>query len=251
MSSKRKREVHAPRDFALVPYKGAAVYKRRRAGGYSSSQRPFRAGRDRVGGYYGRFAGSNAELKFLDTTVDDAIIAAGGVVTDSVNLVPQGVTESQRVGRKCTLRQIFWRGNVTIPLNELEGGPGAGDRVRLIMYVDKQANGATATQAGILESTNYDAYRNLANSGRFVILMDRMITLNYLTCTHFAVNSFSHAKVNRQFSFFKRCAIPLEFDNTTGAITEIRSNNVGILIMCENGDAGITSQVRVRFSDQG
>ncbi len=220
-------------------------YKKRRVA------RPFRAGHDRVGGFYGRYSGAGAETKFLDTTVDDAIIAAGGVITTSVNLIAQGVTESERVGRKCTIRQILWRGNISIPLNELEGGPGPGDRVRLIMYMDKQTNGATATQAGILESTVYDSYRNLANSGRFNILLDKWITLNYNTCTHFAVNSFSHAKVNRQFSFFKKCSIPLEFDNTTGALTELRSNNVGILIMCENGDAGITSQVRVRFSDQG
>ncbi len=237
------------RKYSLVS--PAPVFMKRKRVKRTSSARPFIRGRDRVGGYYGRFAGASAETKFFDTTVDDAIIATGGVVTDSINLVPQGVTESQRVGRKCTLRQILWRGNVTLPANELEGNPGTGDRVRLIMYVDKQTNGATATQAGILESTVYDSYRNLANSGRFNILMDKMVTLNYPSISHFAVNSFSHPKVNRQFSFFKKCSLPLEFDNTTGAITELRSNNVGILIMCENGDAGITSQVRVRFSDQG
>ena len=239
---RKRRDVAAGNVLAVY----RATPKRRRA-----SAPPFRAGRDRVGGYYGRFAGANAELKFKDTTVDDAVIAAGGVITNSVNLVAQGTGESERIGRKCTIRSINWRGSLSLPLLELEGGPGAAERIRLIMYVDKQTNGATATQAGILESTNYDSYRNLANSGRFTILMDKFITLNYATLSHFAVNSFSMAQVTKQFSFSKKCSIPLEFDNTVGAITELRSNNIGILIMSEGGSGALLSQVRLRFSDQG
>ncbi len=246
-SFKRKRAVHAPRDFALVPYKGAAVYKRRR----TSSARPFRAGRDRVGGYYGRFAGPNAELKFHDLEIDDAIIAAGGVLTTSLNLIAQGTGESERIGRKCTIRQILWRGTVSLPEGELQGNPGAGERFRLIVYQDKQTNGAAATALGILEVVGVDNYRNLANSGRFNILYDNRFDLTPQTLSHFAVNSFSVAGVNRKFSFFKKCSIPLEFDNTVGALTELWSNNLGVLIISEGGSGGIASSVRLRFSDQG
>ncbi len=224
-----------------------AAYKKRKVG----PQRPFRAGRDRVGGYYGRFAGANAELKFKDTTVDDAIIAANGVITDSVNLIGQGTGESQRIGRKCTIRSILWRGALSIPRLETEGSPGASERFRLIMYQDKQANGAAATQAGILETTIYDSYRNLSNSGRFVILMDKFVCLNYQTLSHHADNSFSMAENQRQFQYYKKCSIPLEFDNTVGAITELRSNNIGLLIVSEGGTGALLSQVRMRFSDQG
>ncbi len=241
MSSRKRKYVTPAPMFA----------KRKRRSVSVGPQRPFRAGRDRVGGYYGRYAGRNAELKFKDTTVDDAIIAAGGVITNSVCLIAQGTGETERIGRKCTIRAIHWRGSLTLPAQELQGAPGDGERFRLIMYQDKQTNGATATQAGILESTLYDSYRNLANSGRFNILCDQHIVMNYQTETHFAVNSFSHSEVIRNFHFNKKCNIPLEFDNTVGAITELRSNNLGLLIVSENGTGALVSQVRLRFSDQG
>ncbi len=245
-SYKRKRISHAPRDFAVVPYKGAAVYKRRR-----TTAPPFRRGRDRVGGYYGRFAGANAEMKFHDVDLDDAIIAAGGVITPTINIIPQDVTEIGRIGRKCTIKSIFWRGNLAIPTGELQGAPGQGERFRIILYLDKQCNGATATALGILEVVGIDGYRNLANSGRFQILFDHRAVLNYQTLSHFAVNSFAFSAVQRNFSFFKKCTIPIEFDSTTGALTEVRSNNLGILIISEGGTGSIASSIRLRFSDQG
>ncbi len=240
-----KRKYHAPRDFAVVPFKSGTVYKRRR------TAPPFRRGRDRVGGFYGRYAGRNAELKFKDLDVDDAIVATGGVLTTSINLIAQGTGESERIGRKCTIRSIFWRGSISLPEGELQGAPGDAERFRLILYLDKQCNGAAATALGILETVGVDNYRNLANSGRFDILYDKRFTLNYLTLSHFAVNSFSHSRMARDFSFFKKCEIPLEFDNTVGALTELRSNNLGLLIVTETGNGGLISSVRLRFSDQG
>ncbi len=210
---------------------------------------PVIPGRTRVGGFYGRYSGPQGELKFHDLTVDDAVIATGGVITDTINAIPQGVTEIQRIGRKCTIRSIMWRGKLTLPELELEGNPGTPERVRLIMYLDKQCNGAAATALGILEAVSVDDYRNLANSGRFNILMDKTIVLNYSTLSHFAVNSFSMSGVTRNFSFFKKCQIPIEFDSTTGAITEIRSNNIGLLLVTEDGAAALVSRVRLRFSD--
>ncbi len=212
---------------------------------------PFVPGRDRVGGYYGRFAGANAELKFHDQTIDDALIAAGGVLTTSINLIAQGTGESERIGRKCTIRSIFWRGVIKLPETELQGDPGEGERFRLILYQDKQTNGAAATALGILEAVSVDDFRNLANTGRFNLLWDHRFTINRNTVSHFAVNSFSASGVQRNFSFAKKCSIPLEFDNTVGALTELRSNNLGLLVVSEGGTGAMVSRVRLRFSDQG
>ncbi len=198
--------------------------------------------------YRGGYAQAG-ELKFLDTTVDDAIIAAGGVVTATVNVIVQGVGESNRVGRKCTLKSIFWRGSLAIPLLELEGSPGSSERFRLILYLDKQANGATAAALDILEAVTVDDYRNLANSGRFQVLYDHHLVLNYETLSHFAVNSFSMAQVKNNFSFFKKCNIPLEFSGANGTIDEIRSNNIGLLVVSEGGSGALVSRIRIRFSD--
>ena len=187
-------------------------------------KRPYKAPRYKGGGV------APGELKFLDTTVDDAIIAAGGVVTPTINVMVQGIAESERIGRKCTIRSIMWRGSLTLPEAETQGAPGAAERFRLILYQDKQANGATAAGTDILEAVTVDDYRNLVNVGRFNLLCDQHIVLNYLTTSHFAVNSFSNAEVHTNFSFFKKCNIPLEFSGVNGTIDEIRSNNLGLLI---------------------
>lgn len=218
---------------------------------YKKRKIAFVPGVDRTGGYYGRFAGANAELKFHDQTVDDAIIAAGGVLTTSINLIAQGTGESERIGRKCTIRSIFWRGSLSLAAAELQGNPHDGERFRLILYQDKQTNGAAATALGILEAVTVDDYRNLANSGRFNILYDHHMVINLATTSHFAVNSFSWSGVQRNFTFFKKCSIPLEFDNTVGALTELRSNNLGLLIVSESGTGTLVSRIRLRFSDQG
>lgn len=124
-----------------------------------------------------------------------------------------------------------------------------GSLFRLIMFVDKQANGATATVTDILESANIMSFRNLANSGRFIILMDRTMDMN---CNAGGGNGSTteYGTVETYMSFNKSCNIPIEFSSTTGAITEIRSNNIGILsIASANNTATLDSKIRIRFSD--
>ena len=55
--------------------------------------------------------------------------------------------------------------------------------------------------------------------------------------------------VNINDSFYKTCNMPIEYDSTTGAITEIRSNNIGVLLLSRNGVCTFGSKFRVRFSD--
>lgn len=211
-------------------------------------QKNFKAGYDRRSGYYGRYAPSGAELKFHDVDVNDVSIAQNGTILNSgsVNLIAQGVTESTRVGRKCTIRKILWRYNMIL---NASGAINTSETVRMILYQDKQCNGAAATVTDILESDNYQSFRNLANSGRFKILMDRVYSLQHTAgAGDGTANDAAPLDVNDQF--YQDCNIPLEFNSTTGAITEIRSNNLGVLIL---GRTGLVSQMdskmRLRFSD--
>lgn len=231
------------------------VKRKMRAGPSSaSSSRKRRVGQSRVipgftqtSGYYGRFATRGGELKFFDTTKVQSVIAAVGNITDlSVNLIPQGVTESTRVGRKCVVKRIHFRGEVRMPDSAASGT--TADRLRIIIYQDKQANGATATIASLLETTSIDSFRNLAESGRFRVLLDR----NYDVAAQSGsgngtVDRFGEQK--KTFKFNKLCNIPLEFAATTGAITEIRSNNIGVLAISEAGVVTLQYTCRIRFSD--
>ncbi len=200
-------------------------------------------------GYYGRFrrqanVGSR-ELKFHDIPLDDAVIAVGGTITPTINIIPQGVTEVQRIGRRCTIKHIAWRWTIklanAVSLNQV-------DTVRMIMYLDKQANGAAATATDILELDDFQSFNNLANKGRFRILMDRTYSLNP---TAGAGNGTTNDSFSFEMhgSFYKKCNIPLEFDGSTGALTETRSNTIGVMLMSSEGNCVFVSQIRLRFSD--
>ncbi len=230
---KRKR---AGPSQALAIYRAPAVqYKRPRIVG------PQRLARSGAG-----------ELKFFDRTVDDAVVATAGSVVDSINLIAQGITDITRIGRKCTVKSINWRYRVSLPGVTANAALQVPDSCRVMMFWDKQANGATADASGndgILTTGAYHAFNNLTNSGRFVILHDKMYTLNPTMASSDAANVHDSGETFVEGTFFKKCNIPLEFSDTAGAITELRSNNIGVLLISASGVMKFDSRTRVRFAD--
>lgn len=187
-------------------------------------------------GYYGRISGS--EMKFLDTTYSQGSDDAGQIL-GSANLIAQGAGESQRVGRKVMLKKISIRGYV-----QSANTANQNDYVRLICYLDKQCNGANAAVTDILETDAINSFNNLANKSRFKILRDMKFSSKDYSTT---------GQVFMPFEENIKCNIPLEFDGATGAITEIRSNNIGFLLIGQQDTAAnpftVTYTTRVRYSD--
>jgi len=202
-------------------------------------------------GYYGRFKRAanvgNRELKFHDLVVDDAAIATGAtIVTDSVLEIAQGAGESQRIGRKIIIKKIGWRYEIR-KLNST--GPTDGDDViRIVLYLDKQANGLTAATTDILETANYQSFNNLANRGRFRILFDKTVAMNIEAGAGDGTTNVGFIKAY-QGQFYKNCNIPVEYSAAAGAITSINSNNIGVMLLSRSGVCFFGSQMRIRFSD--
>ncbi len=186
------------------------------------------------------------ELKFHDVDIDDAVIAQAFSVQAGVNLIAQGVTESTRVGRKCTIRSIHWHFVI-----ELQGATAKGntsDVVRVMMVLDKQANQALPANTDVLESTSFLSFNNLSNRKRFRTLMDRTYTLVAQAGGGDGTTE-DYGEDQQWDEFHKKVNIPIEFNAAAGAITEITSNNLVILLASENGTSTFTSKVRLRFSD--
>lgn len=216
-----------------------------------------RAGYSRTSGYYGRFGPSNVaqaigqEQKFLDAAVDDALVSNTGDVNgdgSAINIA-QGTTEITRVGRKCVIRSINYRYELQLPSKDAVAIPANGDLCRVIVYVDTQTNGAAANVTDILETTNVLSFNNLANRGRFRILMDRFHTLSYNCIASDGAGVVSHANVHQFYSFYKKVDLPIEFNSTAGAITEIMSNNINVLYISKNGNTVLDGAMRFRFTD--
>ncbi len=125
----------------------------------------------------------------------------------------------------------------------------ATDTMRTMVILDKQCNGANPTVAQVLASTDIDSYRNLQLSGRFTVLLDRTTDINTMGLAGDGAANDS-APISRSFSFYKKCNVPLEFDASTGAITDLTTNNIFVLLISELGQSSWQAGCRVRFSDR-
>lgn len=134
------------------------------------------------------------------------------------------------------------------------GSTGCHESVRVIIYLDRQCNGAAATALDILASDQYNSFRNLGNVKRFKILYDKLRTYN--TGAYAAGNGTANDSHNVVHTYNQRVNlkvfIPIEFDGTTtGALSTIKSNNIGILLWSKHGGRMKmeTSLMRTRFMD--
>lgn len=191
----------------------------------------------------------NAELKFFEDTQDVSAITTTGIIAYiSLNRIAQGNGESNRVGRKCVIKKINLRGELLLPSQtSIANGTNT---IRVIVYLDKQCNGATATVTNILQSADERSFNNLSNSQRFRILKDWFVAINSTYST--SLTTFGTGPMQKILTMNKKCNIPIEFSGTTSNISSISSNNIGVMAICSNvgsSNPTIVLTSRVRFSD--
>ncbi len=197
-----------------------------------------------------RLPAPRAESKFHDVSVIDVLVDSPSEMQGELLIIPQGTTEAQRIGRKITITSIHMYALLSLnPQTDLQEG---SELFRVIIFQDKQANGALPVVLDLLETNFVESFRNLANSGRFTFLYDEFHTLNAMAG---AGNGTLNTTVNAfapHIQFHKECRIPIEYDNqeTTGLINTIRSNNIGLLLLSFTGNLGaFDARLRFRFVD--
>lgn len=222
----------------------------------------------RIGGFYtdkgNAFARtSKTELKFLDVNQPKVVPQpTGTILKDTLFILPQGTGISERIGRNVVVTKIMFQGNL-----HLAAGAGATDEndiahdlIRIIVYWDKQCNGGPATPSDILNGNppNYNAFRNLANTNRFVILADKRVMLNSTSMINDNNVDVDASEIRfmtkiKNFQYFLNVNIPIEYGDITGGtegdISEIRSNNVGVLAITKDGIIDITGTYRIRYKE--
>lgn len=201
----------------------------------------------RTGGFIGRFKGPNRETKFFDTAINSAVDATGEVPTGGqLVLIPQGDTESARDGRMAYIKSVHGR----FLLNSVPALNASGStNVFLYLVLDTQCNGAAASVTDVFTSANlWSAFHNLANSDRFRILRKFRVNLTSQANQSASVPS----NTNKCLEFYYKCNIPIQYSSTTGAIGEIKSNNL-FYILGSDGQSDDTvtmnGTTRVRFLD--
>ena len=113
----------------------------------------------------------------------------------------------------------------------------AHETVRTILYWDKQTNGAGIVTTDLLATSVYNAYRALDSAKRFTTLYDKTKTFNTTAIGAGDGTTNDSERVVRDYQCIinKNVFIPIEYSSTTGAITEIKTNNIGILILAKHG----------------
>ncbi len=210
-----------------------------------------RTGRTRTVGYYGRFRrrptgylGEIVERKFHEIGLGDAVVTAAMTI-HNLNLIPQGITEITRIGRKANISKLNIKG--VIEIEAQTDAQSSMDTVRIMVVLDKQCNGATMTAVQLLLSDTMLSFNNLVNKGRFKVLHNEVhtITGHVALSTTFGPSQ-KYFEINKVF----KKPIPIEFDGVTGAVTEIRSNCLYYLTQAfDGGDVKIEAEARVRFTD--
>jgi len=204
----------------------------------------------RVGGAYGRYgysakrAGYAPELKSHSDAIEGFFDQTGEVLKNSLVLIPQGDTAIERDGRKATIKSIHVRGTFFYEPAATSGTTC----VYFYIILDTQANGAAPAITDIFTTSGMDRnFINLDNTSRFKVL--KKITVPFVAPSGVAA---AKQKMIVPIEFYKTCNIPVDWSSNTGAITEIRSNNILAVGGCDgasDGDdlVGCNLSSRVRF----
>jgi len=198
-------------DYRDKPTSGG-VYKKKKAAPQKKSYNTKK--------YYS--SGMKPEKKFFDTTLSFQIDAtsetASTGATGQLCLIPQGDTESTRDGRQCTIDSITIKGLLTF---DPAAAADASGVTWIYLVQDTQTNGAQAAITDIFTTSTLINMVNLANSSRFKLLKKWVHTWNPPAGATGAYNTQS-----AYLDYYMKCNIPLEFSAGTGALTELKSNQV-------------------------
>lgn len=193
------------------------------------------------------------EMKHFDTALAATTINTSGLVTSaSINLIPRGTSADERIGRQVTVRKIMVRGS--IELRAQEDPAQTANKFRVVLYLDKQANGTAATWLDVMQSADIDSFRELENNKRFRILHDKFHTLNVGGGGQNSAGTKTWAEVYRHVEMYVDCNIKLEFgDTATPTIADMRSGNIGIMVIAREPQTTNTPRIeyitRLRYTD--
>jgi hypothetical protein len=220
----------------------AMAKRKRSSNGSGSKRRKTGPGYTRRIGNYGRYnapsgieltkrtsVGPGRELKYFDRHINgQSINSTTGSIMNLTQLLAQGVAPNQRIGRKIKVHRVSARLRV---LKSATTVSNPTQTYRVMVVIDRQTNGTQFTIDDLLDdgaTTNLTRqFRLLTNSGRFKVLSDKIFTLN-----HMAPRDTSTSEVAPVATFWQWSAnlkgMPIEFDGSTGAVTEVRTNNIYI-----------------------
>lgn len=164
-----------------------------------------------------------------------------------------GTAANQRIGKSVTLHRLKIKGSIVVPPDNTGGtGMEPAVQVRLILFLDKQNNGAvTTTPSDLIDSTVYivgsdtyiDNFQNVDNFGRFRVLKDKIFNLqdpNILgTAGATPTNVLSNGKiVHFKWTIKFPKGLPFRFNAGTTQVNSALSENSLFMLANMNTNLG-------------
>lgn len=213
-------------------------------------------------------AGPEPERKYFTTGLGTTALAAAntwaGDELDPAALClfspVEGADINNRIGRKVCIKKIAIRGVIEALYRTGVAAMTAGSIARLILYMDKQSNGAQSQAEDLMAAPSVAdtdnclcSYQNTASFGRFKVLVDRSFNLSngsavYNGATRDLCGYAMNFKMSRKFVK----PLIVRFNGTNGGtIADIVDNSFHIIGCCSNTGCvpSLTYECRTVFTD--
>ncbi len=185
------------------------------------------------------------EVDYFDSTRAGIVLGSSWLLVDPPTILclsaaPQGASEQTRAGMQMSMLSLHLHGELSIPGLEAQTDPLGDIRVRIIIFIDNETNGAVPIPIQVMETAiaeNVLNFRNLENTTRFKFLSDKTVILNAREMAQGAVNLFSWGEKKMQWSFNKNFNPPLiikyKAATSTGVIANITRNSIHIMAIAD------------------
>lgn len=201
------------------------------------------------------------ERKFADFEAnEDAFAVSWATMEDatakSISAVAVGNTESTRVGRVYHITSLHMRGSVSTGSQESSGAPLNDFFCRIVIVWDTQTNAAQLVSGDVMDTgqakSEY-AFRNLQNTKRFRILMDKTITVNLNNqVNEGAIDKFAAGQKKITWKFNRTFKKPIKVicSGTAAAIASITDNSIHVIGIASSIQSSpvLNYQSRIRFT---
>lgn len=180
-----------------------------------------------------------ATKKILEVYYNDLTLTTAATTTAQFNLL-NGIDTSSaddihRMGDQIKMLSVQIKGS-------LSNNDSSTRNVRMILFYDKQANGAAPAQADILTGNGYaGALRDPDWRGRYIVLKDWFFDL---------APKDVDDKGSRIINYFKRINLKTQYNGTGATITSIDKGSLYLYIQSSDSADGISVALntRVRYN---
>jgi len=212
----------------------------------------------RTGGYVGM------ELKFLDTSRAVSFTAptdaAGGemdpTTMNCLNGVGQGSGESQRVGKKYTIKSIHLTGRVGYTAAADQADILAPGNLFVALVLDMQTNGAQLNSEDVFTNPLGTAggapipLRDMERSTRYKVLkVWKLSRPTVVTAGTDGTNTNSQVPAPVLFEMYKKCNIPVECIGDNDTVADINDNSLHLIgyASSTNFSPALSYNCRIRY----